>query len=57
MTISVSSLLLALIGAAVYVLATTSPKAAELGRLTFAVSLLAALLRASWDVVVRLGGH
>jgi hypothetical protein len=29
----------------------------ELGRLTFAVALLAALLHASWDVALHIGTH
>jgi hypothetical protein len=57
MNISISSLLLAILGALVFILADKAPKAVELGRLTFAVALLAALLHASWDVAIHLGSH
>lgn len=55
MTLSISSLLLAVLGALVFILADKAPSAKELGRLTFTVALLAALLHASWDVALRLG--
>lgn len=48
------SLLVALIGAAVYALA-ANPKASELGRLSFACGLLAFLLKVSEPLINLLG--
>jgi hypothetical protein len=50
------SLLIAIIGALVYALA-GNPKLAELGRLSFAVGLLAFLLKISDPLIHILGGR